>query len=936
MTSSPEACNPAAPADRLVTLPPWKPGTLTLGWEAIWWAREFLRHPDGPRAGLPWEYTEGQTLFVLWWYALRPDLRWMFQHGVRRHSKGTGKSPGGAALSLTELCGPVRFDRFCGIDQDDPRTWGGVRGKPVDMPLVQVAATSETQPLALDTAVPTPRGYTTVGALTPGDEVFGSDGRAVPVKHVTPVYYGHECYRVVFDDGEQIVASGSHGWTVARANSHDRKREIVTVTTGQMATDYLQNGGGARYTMPVVGVEYPKVDDLPVDPYFLGLWLGDGHKGDSSVAFDTACEQDVLRLVRETLQPQDVIAVRHGPGRQGVLRVRRQPRLCRWGHDWTDDGRLNGGQHLQCGQCLRDREKPKTGTPLLTMRERLRQAGVLGSKHIPAQYLRSHHDQRLALLQGLIDSDGMLDVKGRAQFVNRDLALLEQVRQLVVSLGFKATVQDDPTGARRLFFNPKDGRLVARLPYKMARHRTTEGGSSKERRIRLVERVPSVPVRCIGIDTEDHLFLAGWNNTLTHNTANTMRHVRAMTSKRSKVVREYSLDPGKTVIYTPDGGQLEQITSSAAAAEGALVTFAVEDEPEHWKPANGGTDLAAVLDRNLAKSNSRALETANAWEPGAGSVAEDTFDAWVAQEEGRTKSEALILYDAVVAPPDTDLADDVSLRAGVAHAYADAWWVDQQTIVDRILSLRTKPDVARRFYLNQPVASLDAWVTPQEWAVLADPSQVIGDGDEIVMFFDGSRTNDATALLGCHVETGYVFTIDVWESPPGLQLPGYTWEVPVHEVDAAVERAFDRWDVRAWFADVREWESFTKVEWPGRYGDGLEIWAVPGGKEPHAIAWDMRTHVFEFTMACELTLTEILERGFRHDGDSRLARHVVNARRHPNRHGVSIAKESRGSQKKIDAAVCMVGARMVRRLLLAKRASEPVKKPRSGRVHGFA
>jgi hypothetical protein len=105
------------------------------------------------------------------------------------------------------------------------------------------------------------------------------------------------------------------------------------------------------------------------------------------------------------------------------------------------------------------------------------------------------------------------------------------------------------------------------------------------------------------------------------------------------------------------------------------------------------------------------------------------------------------------------------------------------------------------------------------------------------------------------------------------------------------------------------------------------------------IAWDMRSpvHVHDFTMACELTNTEITEdKAFAHDGDSRTGRHVINARRHPNKHGVSISKESRDSPKKIDACVCVIGVRMMRRLLLAKRASEPQKKPRSGRVHGFA
>ena len=95
-----------------------------------------------------------------------------------------------------------------------------------------------------------------------------------------------------------------------------------------------------------------------------------------------------------------------------------------------------------------------------------------------------------------------------------------------------------------------------------------------------------------------------------------------------------------------------------------MPTYCVLDESEHMRPANGGIDLARTISRNLAKTGSRGLETCNAWEPGAGSVAEETFDAWVAQEEGRTRGGARILYDARVAPPDTDLMDDESLRPG--------------------------------------------------------------------------------------------------------------------------------------------------------------------------------------------------------------------------------------------------------------------------------
>jgi hypothetical protein len=456
--------------------------------------------------------------------------------------------------------------------------------------------------------------------------------------------------------------------------------------------------------------------------------------------------------------------------------------------------------------------------------------------------------------------------------------------------------------------------------------------------VRLARFDPDAPGGCVGKPCPMPLVQIA--ATSENQTQNTQRHIRAMAVKGSRLVRDHDIDPGKTVMYRPGGGQLEVITSSAAAAEGAMPTYCVLDESEHMRPANGGTDLARTISRNLAKTGSRGLETCNAWEPGAGSVAEETFDAWVAQQEGRTRGGARILYDARVAPPDTDLTDDESLRAGIALAYGDCWWIDQETIRNALLDPRTPVDIGRRFYLNQPVASQDAWATPQEWAAIADPARVmadVSDGDEIVAFFDGSRTRDATALMACHVESGDVFALGVWEPPTGMShSAGATYEVPVDEVDAAVARMFDKWQVCAFFADVREWEGFTKVTWPERYADQLELHAVPGGKEPQSIAWDMRTRTYDFTMACELTLTEIQERAFRHDGDSRVGRHVVNCRRHPNRWGVSVAKESRDSPKKIDAAVCVIGARMARRLLLAARAAQPVKKPRSGRVHGFA
>jgi hypothetical protein len=402
--------------------------------------------------------------------------------------------------------------------------------------------------------------------------------------------------------------------------------------------------------------------------------------------------------------------------------------------------------------------------------------------------------------------------------------------------------------------------------------------------------------------------------TAESQTANTMRMVRALAPKGSQVVNEHALDPGLTRYYKAPSGSLEVITSSASAAEGAESSFVIADETEHWTPSNGGPELSATLLDNLTKSGSRMLETCNAWVPGRQSVAEESYLAWLAQEEGRMRGSGRMLYDARIAPPDTNMADEGSLRAGLEFVYSDCWWQDLDPIIARIWSPKARPDDSRRKYLNQPTAALDAWVTPQSWELCARRDLVVEAGEQIVMFFDGSRSRDATALIGCRVEDGHVFVIGVWEPDPSHDTVDV---VDVAAVDSAVEAAFERYDVVGFFGDVKEWEGFTKVTWPDRYADQLVVKAVVGGKDPQAIAWDMRSRVYEFGVACELTEAEIKDQQLTHDGHPVLSRHVGNARRHPTRGVVSLRKESPDSPNKIDAAVAMVGARMLRRLALA-------------------
>ena len=167
---------------------------------------------------------------------------------------------------------------------------------------------------------------------------------------------------------------------------------------------------------------------------------------------------------------------------------------------------------------------------------------------------------------------------------------------------------------------------------------------------------------------------------------------------------------------------------------------------------------------------------------------------------------------------------------------------------------------------------------------------------------------------------GHVFTVGVWA--PRKE----TGVIDFNAVDNAVARVFERFTVLAFWADVREWESYVKSSWPEKYGDDLLVKAVPSGKEPAPIAWDMRSHAYQFAEAAEMCHAEIQDGMFTHDGNWDTSRHIGNARVLETRGRFSIKKESPKSPNKIDAAVCVIGARMVYRAV--KASSEYEKRSR--------
>lgn len=392
-------------------------------------------------------------------------------------------------------------------------------------------------------------------------------------------------------------------------------------------------------------------------------------------------------------------------------------------------------------------------------------------------------------------------------------------------------------------------------------------------------------------------------------TDNTMRLVVDMLSMGEADIP--GLDVGITRVNTATG-VLQPVTAESRSREGQRTTFAVLDETHLWLKHNGGKRLADTVRRNLAKMNGRSVETTNAYRPGEESVAEASHDYYLSITEGRVR-EAGLLYDHRAAPPETKLTDERSLRRGLRYAYGDARWVDLDRIVAEVYDPATDPSDARRFYLNQFTAADDAWLLPTQWEPLADPSRVVADKSSITLGFDGSIRDDATALVGCEIDTGYLFTLGVWEKPDNVD----GWEVPRVEVDAAVAAAFDRYNVQMLYADPPYWQ------------DHLSAWQSEFGGEIVKEWWTNRTRAM--VSALERFHTAVVSGDLTHDGDSRLTRHVLNARRRVGRSGLTIGKETPSSPNKIDAAMAATLAYEARSDALAA----GLKRKRSGRVVGF-
>ena len=439
--------------------------------------------------------------------------------------------------------------------------------------------------LALDTPVATPAGWTTMGEVAVGDQVIGADGRPTTVLAATEIMTDRPCYEVHFSDGTVLVADARHQWLTDTRASRRAAQEArgrggaprvspAVRTTEELAATVRCATADARLNHSVTNaapLQLPEVD-LPVPPYTLGVWLGDGTSAaaqytsaDPEIAMYIEAEglvvtrTDVDRRYSIGLPPRPEVAALTCPmcGESFVPRTSqvqtcgkscgaqlRRAGIAGLSASCPDCGRPSSGLH-QCQDC-----RNATGT----VQGRLRSLGVLGDKHIPQAYLRASEAQRRALLAGLLDTDGTVAPSGVVQFAVTSRRLAEGARELVASLGYRARMTTKRVAGRTeesstcftVTFSTQDavfGLERKRLVHKERGARAST--SSGVRFITEVRPVASVPVRCIQVAAEDHLFLAGRSFIPTHNSTLGLDIARNASVKHHQAACIFSLEMSK-------------------------------------------------------------------------------------------------------------------------------------------------------------------------------------------------------------------------------------------------------------------------------------------------------------------------------------------------------------------------------------------------------
>lgn len=337
--------------------------------------------------------------------------------------------------------------------------------------------------LPLDTKIPSPNGWMTMGDLKVGDFVFSDKGVPIKISAISDIFINHDCYKLYFDDGSTVVADAEHLWEVRKQG---RNKTPVVLTTKEMFEQSAtfvdsRNKEVSKFSIKVSDpVQYHK-KEIEIDPYTLGVWLGDGSSADGRL---TCIFDDLLEYKKHI------------------------PYNFSESHRKENDGIYFGTMY--------------------NLYTDLKKYNLLKNKHIPTDYLINDVENRLELLRGLMDTDGWVEKNGQnciSLSYSKYPQLIEDVYELLCSLGFKVFRKEyKKTNSVRFYFQcPKSKFEIFKLSRKLDKQRQEIKVSSyiNSRFIRKIEKVETVPTKCIVVDSDNHLFLCSKHFIPTHNSTTT-------------------------------------------------------------------------------------------------------------------------------------------------------------------------------------------------------------------------------------------------------------------------------------------------------------------------------------------------------------------------------------------------------------------------------
>lgn len=443
--------------------------------------------------------------------------------------------------------------------------------------------------LALDTPIPTRMGWTTMGAIVPGEQVFDELGTLCTVVEVHPVTFNEPCVRVSFSDGTEVVCDRDHLWNTIDARGRKRAREsksaqwnfAETRSAHAIQQTLMHQQRERNHCIPCCAPLQLPEQEFTIHPYVLGAWLGDGASRDASIY-----KPDV-ELFEEIERCGETTTIRN-----------------------TRDGECSA-RGIGVTDRLRDSVSGRFATDPNSFYARLKALDLIGNKHVPLQYLRGSQTQRLALLQGLMDTDGYCSQGGYVEFCSTTENLARGVHELAVSLGMKPTISEGRATLKGVDYGPAWSvcwtpyEKVFRLPRKRDRQKLPGAQASRQSRryIVAVENVTSVPVRCITVDSASELYLCGRGMVPTHNTRSGSNFVHqramqqpgrwiAMIAKTPADARDYMIEgPGGILKNTRPNERPHYEPSKRRLTwpNGSWATIYSDEEPDQLRGFSGDT-----------------------------------------------------------------------------------------------------------------------------------------------------------------------------------------------------------------------------------------------------------------------------------------------------------------------------------------------------------